>query len=168
MGIIHWIGIQIQCCMQTHCFKKTFNLIWIKFEKILNRRGHGAANEWARVKHERPLLRTIFFIHITCKTNAEDQHETKIYEHLQGPMKRARVNNLNQWSGWWRICAKQASSRSTIWSVVEDLGRAWVPESPLPTLDMFLHKDFAPQTRTGVDWLVHSPIRFEEVSGNSK
>jgi len=25
--------------MQIHCFEKAFNLIWIKFEKILNRRG---------------------------------------------------------------------------------------------------------------------------------
>jgi len=28
--------------------------------------------------------------------------------------KRARVNNLNQWSGWWYKYTKQASSRSTI------------------------------------------------------
>ena len=27
LGTVHWIGIQIQCSMQTHCFKKTFNLI---------------------------------------------------------------------------------------------------------------------------------------------
>jgi len=31
-----------------------------------------------------------------CKMNAEGQHETKIYEHRQGPMQRARVNNFNQ------------------------------------------------------------------------
>jgi len=29
-------------------------------------------------------------------------------------MTRARVNNLDQWSGWWHKYAKQASSRSTI------------------------------------------------------
>jgi len=25
MGTVHWIEIQIQCSMQTNCFKKTFN-----------------------------------------------------------------------------------------------------------------------------------------------
>jgi len=25
----------------------------------------------------------------------------KIYEQLQSPLKRAWVNSLNQWSGWW-------------------------------------------------------------------
>ena len=33
MGTVYWIGIQIQCSMQTHCFKKTFNLILIKLKK---------------------------------------------------------------------------------------------------------------------------------------
>jgi len=27
LGTVHWIGIQIQCSMQTYCFEKTFNLI---------------------------------------------------------------------------------------------------------------------------------------------
>jgi len=39
MDTVLWIGIQVQCSMQTHCFKKTFNLMWSNFEKILNYRG---------------------------------------------------------------------------------------------------------------------------------
>ena len=66
MGTVHWIGIQIQCSMQTHCFEKTFNLIYIKLKKCLIVVGSSGSNGWARVKSERtysrePLLRTIFF-----------------------------------------------------------------------------------------------------------
>jgi len=66
MGAVYWVGIQIQCSMQTHCFKNTFNLIWIKLKKYLIAEGSSGSNGWARVKSERtysrePLLRTIFF-----------------------------------------------------------------------------------------------------------
>ena len=40
--ILEWgpsIRLEFKCCMQIHCFKKTFNLIWINFKKILNSRG---------------------------------------------------------------------------------------------------------------------------------
>ena len=52
--------------MQTHCFKKTFNLRLIKLKKYLIAEGSSGSNGWARVKSERtysrePLLRTIFF-----------------------------------------------------------------------------------------------------------
>jgi len=30
-------------------------------------------------------------------------------------MKKSRVNNLNQWSGWWHKYTKQASSPSAIY-----------------------------------------------------
>jgi len=36
------------------------------------------------------------------------RHKTKVYEHWQGLMKRARVNNIHQWSGWWYKYTKQA------------------------------------------------------------
>jgi len=67
MGTVHWIGIQIQCSMQTHCFEKTFNLIWIKLKKYLIAEGSSGSNGWAQVKSERtysrePLLRTIFLL----------------------------------------------------------------------------------------------------------
>jgi len=64
--LVYWIGIQIQCSMQTHCFKKTFNLILIKLKKYLIAEGSSGSNGWARVNSERmysrePLLWTIFF-----------------------------------------------------------------------------------------------------------
>ena len=40
----NWIGIQIQCSMQTHCFKKTFNLILIKLKKYLIAEGSSGSN----------------------------------------------------------------------------------------------------------------------------
>jgi len=49
---VHWIGIQIQCSMQTRCFNKTFNLILIKFEKILNCRGQ-LGLQWMSPSKER-------------------------------------------------------------------------------------------------------------------
>jgi len=63
--ILEWvlfIGIQIQCSVQTHCFKKTFNLILIKLKKYVTAEGNSGS--W--VKSERTysreqLLRTIFF-----------------------------------------------------------------------------------------------------------
>ena len=60
-----------------------------EIEKILNCRGQ-LGLQWMSRCCER-----YFFIHVTCKLNAEGQHETKIYEHCKGPMERARVNNLN-------------------------------------------------------------------------
>ena len=44
MGTVYWIGIQIQCSMQTHCFKKTFNLILIKLKKCLIAEGSSGSN----------------------------------------------------------------------------------------------------------------------------
>ena len=99
MGTVHWIGIQIQCPMETHCFETTFNLIWIKLKKYLVAEGSSGSNGWARVKRERtysrePLLRTIFLIHVTCKLNAEGQHETKVYEHWQCQWKKPEFTIL--------------------------------------------------------------------------
>ena len=135
--ILEWgasIGLEFKCCMQIHCFKKTFSLIWINFKEMLNRfaEGSSGSNGWARVKRERtyswePLLRKIFFIYVTCKMNTEVQQETKIYEHWQDPMEKARVNNFDQWSGCWHKCAKQASSRSTgvFRKAAQSLVRPW-------------------------------------------
>ena len=59
MGTVHWIELQIQCSVQTHCFKKTFSPTWITWARE-------NSGEWARVKRERTksqerLLRTILF-----------------------------------------------------------------------------------------------------------
>ena len=86
--------------------QKTFNLIWINFNYLIAE-GSSGSNGLARVKRERtyswePLLcyEKYFLIYVICKVNTEVQHETKIYEHWQDPMERARVNNFNQWRGW--------------------------------------------------------------------
>ena len=47
--ILEWVlsialEIQIQCSMQTHCFKKTFNLILIKLKKYLIAEGSSGSN----------------------------------------------------------------------------------------------------------------------------
>ena len=61
------IGLEFKSnSMQTHCFKKTFNLILIKWKKYLIVEGSSGSSGWARVKSERmysrePLLRTKFF-----------------------------------------------------------------------------------------------------------
>ena len=144
---VHWIGIQIQCSMQTHCFKKTFNLIWIKLKKYLIAEGSSGPNGWARVKSERmysrePLLRTIFFH--SC--------------HLQ--IARGRPT----WNGKH---AKHASSRSTIQSVVEGSGWSRVLESPLPTHDLNVFAQRLFPANTWWCWLTcqhsafHRPTRFE-------
>ena len=51
MGTVYWIGIQIQCSMQTHCFKKTFNLILIKLKKYYCRGQLGL--QWISPSKER-------------------------------------------------------------------------------------------------------------------
>ena len=66
------------------------------------------------LENKKTLLWMTFFYSVTCKMNAEGQHEMNIYNHWQGPMESAPVNNFNQWSGWWHKYAKQASLRSTV------------------------------------------------------
>jgi len=48
-------------------------------------------------------------------------------------MKRARVNNLNQWSGWWNQpqIYKASKLTFTIQIAIEYSGWVRVPESPL-------------------------------------
>ena len=36
IGTVRWIGLQIQCSIQIHCFKKTFSPMRIMFQKILS------------------------------------------------------------------------------------------------------------------------------------
>jgi len=122
--ILEWgpsIRLEFKCCMQIHCFKK--HSIWyeLTLKKYLIAEGSSGSNGLARVKRKRtyswePLLcyEKYFLIYVTCKVNTEVQHETKICEHWQDPMERARVNNFNQWNGWCHKYAKQASSRSTL------------------------------------------------------
>ena len=134
------IGLEFKfdCSMQIHCFKKTFNLIWIIFEKILNRRrqlwekpdqcareGIREMPTWKKDEtraqsanssksYRKPsafncLLRIIFCVSRSPATwTRKARHGTKIDEHWQGPIKRARINNRNQWNGWWHKYTKQA------------------------------------------------------------
>jgi len=124
------------------------NYIW---KKYLMPEGNSRSNGWARVKRERTYSRKCllqkkmkaienlllltayhdwyFVIQVTCTINT---HETKIGEHWKGPIKRAQVNNLNEWSGWWHKYKRQASSKFyTVQIVIEDSGWARVPEWPL-------------------------------------
>ena len=45
----HWIGIQSQCSMKTHCFKKHSISYELYFKKILNCRGQLGSDGWVRV-----------------------------------------------------------------------------------------------------------------------
>ena len=70
-------------------------------------------NGWARVNHEQTklrehLLRTILFDsdHLQHERERPDM-ERKYVNSSQGPVERARVNNLNQWSRWWHKYKKQ-------------------------------------------------------------
>ena len=64
-----------------------------KAARVLTDEGEESASERVLESH---CYGQQFFIHVTCKMNAEGHRETKICEHRQGPMERAQVNNLNQ------------------------------------------------------------------------
>jgi len=90
--------------------QKAFNRIWIIFLKTLICRRLSPNEAWAKAIERRlSVLRAYFFIQATCKRTREARHGTKIYEHWQGSMQRALVNNVNQWSEWWhKYTNKQA------------------------------------------------------------
>ena len=120
--------------------QKMFNLIWIIFtgqlglirspsnarESVFERipttkknesRAAQSADSWKAYGKPNAfncLVRMIFCDSGHLHNEHKARHETKMYEHWQGPIERVRVNILNQWSEWWHKCTKQASSRSTV------------------------------------------------------
>jgi len=84
-----------------------------------------------KIKHFAPPQIFRLATPLPAKWTGKAGHETKICEHWQGPLKRARVNNFNPLSGWWHKYAKQARSHSTTQIVIENSGSDRVPESPL-------------------------------------
>jgi len=55
-----------------------------------------------------------FVIQVTCNMNTEGQTCNENSGHWQGPVERAQVNKLNQWSGRWHKYTKKESSHFTI------------------------------------------------------
>ena len=87
VGTVHWIGLQIQCFVQIHCFKKHLVRYELCFKKYLFASGSSGSNGWARVKRERKksrecLLRTILIY------SGHPQHECERLD-----MKRKYMNN---------------------------------------------------------------------------
>ena len=87
MGTVNWIGLQIQCSIQIHCFNNIQSDMKYVFEKYLIAYGSSGSNGWAQVKRERTkskerLLRTILF------DSGHLQHERERPE-----MKRKCMNN---------------------------------------------------------------------------
>ena len=101
MGTVHWIGLQIQCSIQIHCFKKNPVRYQLCFKKYFSAYGSSGINGWARVKRERRksrerLLRTILFY------SGHLQHERE-----RPDMERKYMNSDNaqrketELTSWW-------------------------------------------------------------------
>jgi len=76
MGTVHWIELQIQCCIQIHCFKKHSVRYKSCFKKYSIAWGSSGCDGWARVKCKRTksierLLRTILF----CSGHLQHERE---------------------------------------------------------------------------------------------
>jgi len=56
-GSVPWIGLQIQCSIQIHCFKKHSVRYELCFKKYLIAQGSSGSDGWTRVKRKRTKSR---------------------------------------------------------------------------------------------------------------
>jgi len=104
--IVEWelsIRLELNPMLYAHyCFIKTFNLIWIIFEEILNWREQlglwrmSSSTARAKVFERTPATNDVFLSSSPAKWTRNARHGTKTYEQWQDLMKRARANNLNR------------------------------------------------------------------------
>ena len=172
MGTVYWIGIQIQCSMQTHCSKKTFNLILI--EKVLNCRGQlglqcmSPSKEWANVFERAVVTNDIFWFTLPANCTRKAN------------MKRKYVNTDNaQWKEpelpvKWVVAQTCKACKLAFYNIKRSRRLGFIPSAGIATADTwfkcFLHRLLP--ANTCWCWLTcqhsafHRPTRFEWVSGN--